>query len=49
MATEVGVAFGPSCIYCSPGLSGASVALVGTWNLHPLGSPFEKSLLGSQI
>ena len=49
MATEVGLAFGPSCIYCSPGLLWAVVALVDSQNLHPWGSSFEKSHLGGQI
>ena len=49
MATEAGIAFGPFCIYCSPGLLGAGVVLVDHQNLHPQGSPFEEILLGSQI
>ena len=48
MATE-GFAFGPSCIHCGPGLSGASVALVDGQNLQPQGSPLEENFLGGHI
>ena len=49
MAPKAEVAFGPFYVYCSPSLSGASVAMVDIQNLHPQGCPFEEGLLGSQI